>query len=250
MEAKLKLKRLAILSSALATFSAMAGFTSSASADIINVTYTGTVTGVQDQSGGNIVGNVDELGLFGATNSTLVGATFSVSYTFDSSLAAVNVGNQSSTINASTGFSPTLITINNATQTINQDGFLSTALTQGPSIGETASGDLVGTVFTAGVQAGLGNALSATPIGKPLFTDPNSLTVPGCNCDGNGSITVNFANGQEFIDFSLATAVSQDTSISSAVPEPSTWAMMILGFFGVGFMAYRRKQNGAAFRVA
>jgi hypothetical protein len=29
-----------------------------------------------------------------------------------------------------------------------------------------------------------------------------------------------------------------------AVPEPSTWAMMILGFCGLGFMAYRRKQNG------
>ena len=27
----------------------------------------------------------------------------------------------------------------------------------------------------------------------------------------------------------------------AAVPEPSTWAMMILGFFGVGYMAYRRK---------
>ena len=27
----------------------------------------------------------------------------------------------------------------------------------------------------------------------------------------------------------------------SAVPEPSTWAMMVLGFAGVGFMAYRRK---------
>ncbi len=27
----------------------------------------------------------------------------------------------------------------------------------------------------------------------------------------------------------------------SAVPEPSTWAMMILGFMGVGFMAYRRR---------
>jgi hypothetical protein len=26
-----------------------------------------------------------------------------------------------------------------------------------------------------------------------------------------------------------------------AVPEPSTWAMMILGFLGVGFMAYRNK---------
>jgi hypothetical protein len=29
----------------------------------------------------------------------------------------------------------------------------------------------------------------------------------------------------------------------AAVPEPSTWAMMILGFFGVGFMAYRRKHQ-------
>lgn len=29
-----------------------------------------------------------------------------------------------------------------------------------------------------------------------------------------------------------------------AVPEPSTWAMMILGFAGVGFMAYRRSRRG------
>jgi hypothetical protein len=27
----------------------------------------------------------------------------------------------------------------------------------------------------------------------------------------------------------------------TAVPEPSTWAMMILGFFGIGFVAYRRR---------
>jgi hypothetical protein len=31
----------------------------------------------------------------------------------------------------------------------------------------------------------------------------------------------------------------------SSVPEPSTWAMMILGFAGVGFMAYRRKSKPA-----
>ena len=36
------------------------------------------------------------------------------------------------------------------------------------------------------------------------------------------------------------------TSFSvSAIPEPSTWAMMLLGFAGVGFMAYRRKNNVA-----
>ena len=27
------------------------------------------------------------------------------------------------------------------------------------------------------------------------------------------------------------------------VPEPSTWAMLLLGFAGVGFMAYRRKSK-------
>lgn len=34
-----------------------------------------------------------------------------------------------------------------------------------------------------------------------------------------------------------------------AVPEASTWAMMMLGFFGVGFLAYRRKNQGSV-RVA
>jgi hypothetical protein len=35
-----------------------------------------------------------------------------------------------------------------------------------------------------------------------------------------------------------------------AVPEPSTWAMMILGFAGVGFMAYRRRNKSPALSLA
>jgi len=31
----------------------------------------------------------------------------------------------------------------------------------------------------------------------------------------------------------------------SAVPEPSTWAMLLLGFAGIGFLAYRRKLKPA-----
>ncbi len=34
-------------------------------------------------------------------------------------------------------------------------------------------------------------------------------------------------------------------TLTAAVPEPSTWAMMLLGFAGVGFMAYRRKSKPA-----
>ena len=35
------------------------------------------------------------------------------------------------------------------------------------------------------------------------------------------------------------------SAISSSVPEPSTWAMLLLGFTGIGFMAYRRKSKSA-----
>jgi hypothetical protein len=43
--------------------------------------------------------------------------------------------------------------------------------------------------------------------------------------------------------------VTEAASVT-AVPEPSTWAMLLLGFAGIGFMAYRRKQNGPQLRLA
>jgi hypothetical protein len=33
------------------------------------------------------------------------------------------------------------------------------------------------------------------------------------------------------------------TLVTAPVPEPSTWAMMILGFLGLGFIAYRKKST-------
>lgn len=35
-----------------------------------------------------------------------------------------------------------------------------------------------------------------------------------------------------------------------SVPEASTWAMMILGFLGVGFLAYRRKDSVSSLRLS
>jgi PEP-CTERM motif len=43
--------------------------------------------------------------------------------------------------------------------------------------------------------------------------------------------------------------VDGQPSLTTGVPEPSTWAMMILGFCGVGFLAYRRKSK-PSFRLA
>jgi hypothetical protein len=39
--------------------------------------------------------------------------------------------------------------------------------------------------------------------------------------------------------------VAPGATFTSGVPEPSTWVMMILGFAGLGFMAYRRKSKPA-----
>jgi WD40 repeat protein len=71
------------------------------------------------------------------------------------------------------------------------------------------------------------------------------------------SVAVDPISGEVFVPFGASPtdtlcpsgciAVFSDNI--SAVPEPSTWAMMILGFAGVGFMAYRRKSK-SAFRLA
>ena len=36
------------------------------------------------------------------------------------------------------------------------------------------------------------------------------------------------------------------TAVPSAVPEPSTWAMMLLGFAGLGYAGYRASRRESA----
>lgn len=45
--------------------------------------------------------------------------------------------------------------------------------------------------------------------------------------------------------YSLDAATGSGTFNVSAVPEPSTWAMMALGFAGIGLLAYRRRSKPA-----
>jgi hypothetical protein len=60
--------------------------------------------------------------------------------------------------------------------------------------------------------------------------------------------------GNYFLEFIPSSPVPSGDAfsgqvITAAVPEPATWAMLLLGFAGIGFLAYRRKA-GPAFRVA
>jgi len=60
--------------------------------------------------------------------------------------------------------------------------------------------------------------------------------------DGQGGLFVTQSN--EVLRLSL-----EGGTIGTAAPEPTTWAMMILGFAGIGFMAYRRRNQNAALRA-
>jgi hypothetical protein len=78
------------------------------------------------------------------------------------------------------------------------------------------------------------------------------LSDAGCQTDPACNRFVTFIG--PITSFTLSSSgnafeVDSFTTQVRAIPEPSTWAMMILGFMGVGFMAYRR--NGrSTFRLA
>lgn len=107
----------------------------------------------------------------------------------------------------------------------------------------------------------------------PAGTSPNPTTLTanlvGAVTSGvNGGITVNFANnlgnpltfnssaGTFFLTVDDTSVSSNSTNayisgriVMAAVPEPATWALMLLGFGGIG-MAMRRRRQPTLAQVA
>jgi hypothetical protein len=64
----------------------------------------------------------------------------------------------------------------------------------------------------------------------------------------SGTVTLNIGAGQDYgFTFMRCLEGRADIAVTTGVPESSTWAMMILGFVGLGFMAHRRKADAALF---
>lgn len=83
-----------------------------------------------------------------------------------------------------------------------------------------------------------------------LFTGANTFSpfAPGFyNTPANALFTVEDYEANR--TFYGAISSFQITEIASAVPEPASWAMMMIGFAGVGLLAYRRK-SAMTIRIA
>lgn len=80
------------------------------------------------------------------------------------------------------------------------------------------------------------------------------LTPPNGDQGAGGSLYINIFSDSAITKltfFSSQAAFEFDNLTVAAVPEASTWAMMILGFLGLGFLGYRKSvKAGSAFRMA
>jgi hypothetical protein len=91
------------------------------------------------------------------------------------------------------------------------------------------------------------------------FVDTNGImfAIPGCPFSVNGLCETDVAVGYSPQPFDLKEQYALYVSnfgahpvnfvlteeVTSAVPELSSWAMMLIGFAGIGFMAYRRQRK-------
>lgn len=198
-----------------------------ASANVVTVITTGTVTS-----------GADTFGMFGAVGSDLTGAQFTATYTFDLSDATYTETFPAGGSFYSGGHAPfttwapggsAIFTIND--QSIAFNGASNWAISAEPYR------------LAQLVYQGPGNYIQ-TMVVSPSFSFPSTvdasfgpLDVPPSQYSSSYLI---YGGGSE-IDLNVTTV----TQLAGGVPEPSTWAMMILGFAGVGFMAYRRKNSVA-----
>jgi len=128
-------------------------------------------------------------------------------------------------------------TVNNQTATVGQYfnfGPLTALDIVTFTLTDTSSGNVWGQ--TPGANSDLINHLYTTTFSGGLV---GSTLVPASQYIAFEDL----AGGGDFNYLDLQ--IYAKSGVVAAVPEPSTWAMMILGFAGIGFMAYRRKSKPA-----
>ena len=222
-------------------------FCSSAFADIVTETFTGTVAS----------GGIDYAGYFGSPNADLSNKAFTVTYVFNTNLSGAGSTGSTNAVYYTYGgtfFNPALsspavsatVTINHATfdvptnvtsyysemmgesRTLNSGQFQAYA-----EVGHSTGPELYNLIYTHDTNAPDVTSLDTSY--SYTFANPGGAI----GSAGNSGI---FSFGTDNL-----TLLSETVTVAP-VPEPSTWAMMIVGFCGLGFLAYRRR--GLTLRTA
>jgi hypothetical protein len=158
-------------------------------------------------------------------NPQTTGAISSLNFSTDKALAADNSGTPTRLLLEQDGKFFVFITPNQA-NTANQ-------------FAQFSGSNLTSSDFTQICLVNCATGTFNTPNGQPGPNFSGDAITFGLLQAANNSTGLNTSAFYDNLDV--------DVTFSQAVPEPSTWAMMILGFCGLSFLSYRKK---SAFRFA
>jgi hypothetical protein len=131
-----------------------------------------------------------------------------------------------------------------------QSGEFSVAQFTAPSTGDYVlsfnftSADTTANGATADYVLNNGETLYSGDVHGPVGS--SSFGVSGVSLDLVAGEQIDFAVGQYRNQFLYDSTSVSATLTFTGVPEPSTWAMMLVGFTGVGFVGYRASRGSTA----
>ncbi len=197
----------------------------------------------------------------------LIGASVPASAAVTICLGGGCVANPDSNVLLNTGDTGTTVTgtLNNAAGTVSLSSTESLTLPANGAARVTATDGVLNNPLTFTFNDGLISALefniNALTNGDVFFTfsggDSDGLVTTLYDLSQNGqnffnafngtfqSVTMSFANGatvQDVRQFRMTSA--------AAVPEPATWALMLIGFGAIGFGMRRRRADSVRVRFA
>lgn len=220
---------------------ALFGLAAPASATVITVTYSGT-----------IVSGTDQAGLFGTAGADLSGQKYSARYVFNTKLgtqessAALNRlfgGNAFGTTSPAVyttltigGHSIDLNDFSNGELNYRRDGGRTIIDASDTVIGNSLSSAVITYQISNVVQIYAGYFL-------PGFADQFKYdTGPDDTTSGTVSISSYDPTAQTSSVDTTVSTVLDTVTVTTAVPEPSTWALMVAGFFGLSALHRRRER--------
>jgi hypothetical protein len=119
-------------------------------------------------------------------------------------------------------------------------------------LGEPISAEVTGLGGTGGDSGGFAQQFFSLGPGNPfpvitlLFTTPSLVGYSGGPLASLAMLEGGFASTYVPGGDTVVLASGALTSDTLTVPEPSTWAMMLVGFAGLGFPGYRASRRTAA----
>jgi hypothetical protein len=122
-------------------------------------------------------------------------------------------------------------------------------------VGEGSGDEYAGGTGPASFGTG-GEAFASSNSGGIIGVEAGSLAVPlgyvsgtllsgSSTYDGQTFATLGLTPGTYVYTWGSGPDADHATINIESVPEPSTWAMMLLGFAGLGFVGYRQRQKVA-----